>query len=299
MIGISKQAVSQYSKREAQFNKQLSGLLIQVDELRSEHPGCGVQKMYETLEPDFLGRDKFVEIFMSLGYRVKHKKNYIRTTIPTHLKYPNLIEGLCVYKPNQLWQSDITYFHLNGRFYYLVFIIDVYTRKIVGYQVSDHLRAEANISALKGAIRSKKCSLEGMIHHSDRGSQYVDKKYLALLKKHNIKVSMGLKAQDNAYAERINGTIKNDYLKHWDIKSFKNLQLKVRKAVNHYNTKRKHDSLPNGTTPVQFEKTLVNLDRHKKPVEIIFAEGKKKNEKKVDLPAIKLEQSTPVYICPL
>lgn len=182
MIGLTKQAVHQQEKRQELSNEQLSDLLVQVDELRTEHPGCGVSKMYEVLRPDFIGRDRFVEIFMELGYRVKKIKNYVRTTVPAHLRYPNLIEGLCVYKPNQLWQSDITYFYLHGRFYYIVFILDVYTRKIVGFNVSDHLRAEANIKALKQAVKSQKSSLKGMIHHSDRGSQYVDKRYIKLLK---------------------------------------------------------------------------------------------------------------------
>lgn len=77
--------------------------------------------MYKTLKPDFIGRDGFIEVFMDLGYRVKKVKNYVRTTIPTHLKYPNLIEGMCIYKKNQVWQTDITYFYLHGKFYYIIF----------------------------------------------------------------------------------------------------------------------------------------------------------------------------------
>ncbi len=275
-IGISKQAVHQYEKREKLFNIKLEDLIIQADELRAEHPGCGVEKMYNTLLPEFIGRDRFIEIFMELGYRVKKMKNYIRTTIPTHLKYPNLIEGLCLSKPNKLWQTDITYFYLKGRFYYLVFILDVYTRKIIGYNVSEHLRAESNIIALNKAIESQACSLKGLIHHSDRGSQYVDKEYLKILENRGIKVSMGMKAQDNAYAERINGTIKNEYLKHWEITSFNDLKNKVHKAVNQYNNRRIHDSLPKGSSPVVFEKSLVNLSDQKRPKVIIYADGSNK-----------------------
>jgi len=298
MLGISKQAVHQYSKKQKLFNEQLYNLLVQVDELRAEHPGCGVEKMYYTLRPDFIGRDKFAGIFMELGYRVKKVKNYVRTTIPTHLKYPNLIEGLCVYKPNQLWQSDITYFYLNGKFYYIVFILDVYTRKIVGYKVSDHLRAEANIAALQQAIKAEDVSLNGMIHHSDRGSQYVDKGYLKLLEKHEIKVSMGLKGQDNAYAERINGTIKNEYLRRWQINSFRDLKAKVKKAVNHYNTKRQHDSL-NKYTPEQFEKSLVYLGNQKRPTVIVYAEGRNKTREVLNLPGFKPEKGALVHVCPM
>lgn len=250
-IGISKQAVHRYQQKQQSFDIKVSDLVVEADELRSEHPGCGVEKMYYTLNPDFIGRDRFVDTFMELGYRVKRIKNYHRTTIPTHYKYPNLIEGLVVKHKNTVWQSDITYFEVNGKYYYIVFIIDVYTRQIVGYCVSDNLRAEANIKALKMAIKDHGVP---KIHHSDRGSQYIDKRYIKLLKEHEVNISMGLQAQDNAYAERINGTIKNDYLKHWDIKSFKVLKRKVEKAVTHYNSKRIHDSLPKRIAPNVFDK---------------------------------------------
>lgn len=248
------------------FEEKMNNLLVEADELRSEHPGCGVEKMYDTLQPDFMGRDRFIEYFMELGYRVKKNKNYIRTTVPTHLKYPNIIEGTYVNRPNHVWQSDITYFHLNGRFYYIVFIIDVYTRIIKGYQVSDNMRAEANIKALKMAFKEKGENLEGLVHHSDRGGQYVDKQYLKLLQDHGIEVSMGLKAQDNAYAERINGTIKNEYLKRWNINDFKSLRTRLKKAVNHYNEKRIHRNLPGKQTPTSFERNLLSLSKSERPL---------------------------------
>jgi transposase InsO family protein len=253
MLGISKQAVHRYNQRQSQFDKKTIDLLVEVDELRSEHPGCGVEKMYHTLKPEFIGRDRFVELLMDLGYRVRRIKNYHRTTIPTSHKYPNLIEGLLVKSKNTLWQSDITYFDVGGKFYYIVFILDVYTRQIVGYAVSDNLRADANLAALKMAIAAHGVP---RIHHSDRGSQYIDNRYVTMLKNNDVQISMGLKAQDNAYAERINGTIKNDYLKHWEIKSFAELKKKVKQAVNHYNTKRIHDSLPDRISPDEFNRNM-------------------------------------------
>jgi len=251
VLGISKQSVHQYHQRQQVHDRKFADLLVEVDELRAQHPGCGVEKMYHALKPDFIGRDRFVEAFMQLGYRVKRMTNYHRTTIPAWFKYPNLIEGLVVWAKNTVWQSDITYFDLNGRFYYLVFIIDVFTRQIVGYAVSDHLRAEANLNALKMALNKHG---PPKIHHSDRGSQYIDRAYTKLLTDHDVKISMGLQAQDNAYAERINGTIKNEYLKHWNIKSFNQLKRKVKESVNHYNGSRIHDSLPGKVTPNEFSR---------------------------------------------
>jgi hypothetical protein len=267
VLGISKQSVHQHHKRQQIFDARFLDLLIEVDELRAQHPGCGVEKMYFTLKPDFIGRDRFVEALMQIGYRAKQMKNYHRTTIPSWYKYPNLIEGLVVRRRNTVWQSDITYFELNGRFYYLVFILDIFTREIVGYAVSDHLRAEANLRALKMALKRHGPPI---LHHSDRGAQYINKAYTNLLNKHAVHISMGLQAQDNAYAERINGIIKNEYLNHWHIKSFEELKSKVQKAVKHYNDSRIHGSLPERLSPSAFRETQ---DQYQL-VEEIFAPGR-------------------------
>ena len=272
-IGLTKQAVFDYQRRQKAFDIELSDLIVQVDEIREEHPGCGVEKMYETLQPKSLGRDKFCELFMSLGYRIKKHKNYQRTTIPTHIRYPNLIQGMQLMKPYQLIQSDITYFELNGKFYYIVFIIDVYTREIISHVTSDNLRAEANHEALQTALKKMIYTDWECIHHSDRGSQYVSNKYLELLKSSKIHTSMGLIAQDNAYAERVNGTIKNEYLNRWKIDNERELKSKVNKAVKHYNEKRKHLAFRNKYSPLEFKNTLLALDTQERPKVIIYAEG--------------------------
>jgi transposase InsO family protein len=210
---------------------------------------------------------------MDLGYRIRRIKNYRRTTIPTHLDYPNLIEGMIVSRPHQVLQSDITYFDIDNTFYYLVFIIDVYTREILGYNVSNNMRKQSNIKALKMALKQIRPSdAKRMIHHSDRGSQYGSKAYVKLLSDSEIAVSMGLIAQDNAFAERINGTIKNEYLKLWSINNFQALKIKTKKAVEHYNNKRKHSSLQD-KTPEEFKKYLLDLSTQKRPTVIIYADG--------------------------
>jgi putative transposase len=130
--------------------------------------------------------------------------------------------------------------HVAGRFYYAVFILDVYTRKIVGYQISDHMRATANINALKMALKEHAAP---QIHHSDRGSQFGYKPYLELLQQNGCSISMAQSAQDNAYAERINRTIKEEYLDHWKPKTYLQLRNCVAKAVKNYNNNRIHQSL--------------------------------------------------------
>jgi len=263
-LGISKQAVSQYAGRKARFEELLGGLLADAELLRREHPGCGVEKMYHTLKPGFIGRDRFVELFMGLGFRLKTFKNYRRTTFSVASNYPNLIKGLEVATPCTVWQSDITYIDVSGKFYYAVFLIDVYTKKIVGYEVSDNMRVTANIKALRMALKDHKAP---HIHHSDRGSQYVCREYIKLLKQNGCRISMADTAQDNAYAERINRTIKEEYLYYWKPKCFEQLGKSTAKAVRHYNHKRKHNHLGN-MSPVQFEKYWENLET--KPVMNIF-----------------------------
>ena len=274
MIGVSKQAVYQSRERQRSFDIELDDLVGQVDIIRKEHPGCGLEKLYDTLKPQTMGRDKFCEIFMELGYRVRKIKNYTRTTIPFWFNYPNLIEGMAVTKPFQVLQTDITYFDVDRTFYYLVFIMDVYTREILGYNVGDNMRAECNVNALKMALKKiPKHHLKTMIHHSDRGSQYESKEYIKLLNDNEIRVSMGMKAQDNAFVERVNGTIKNEYLKLWDIPDLKTLKKRLNQAVNHYNHKRLHLAFKNKYSPVEFRKSLLNLNTQERPMVIIYAEG--------------------------
>lgn len=194
MLSISKQAVSQGRKRQALFDRELEILVARATAIRREHPGCGVEKLYHMLNPQYVGRDKFCELFMELVFRVKRVKSYTKTTLPTWFHYPNLIEGMRVDRPYAVVQSDITYFDIAGRFYYIVFIIDVFTREILGYNVEESLRAQSNVKALRMALKHIPTEALGwMIHHSDRGSQYGSKAYINLLKGNGIWVSMGKK----------------------------------------------------------------------------------------------------------
>lgn len=265
-IGVSKQAVYQYAKRQLIFDAQLSDLMTEAEELREEHPGCGVEKMYDALKPDFIGRDRFVDAMMELGFRVKRKRNYKRTTIASKIYYPNLIKGMTVNRPSQIWQSDITYIPVGGKHYYAVFIIDVYTKKIVGYQVSDHMRATANVKALQMALSKHPAP---KIHHSDRGGQYIYKDYISLLKKQGSQISMALSAQDNAYAERINRTIKEEYIDHWKPKTFAELKRFIKKAVIQYNNLRPHNNLKK-LSPIEFENLWSTMKNINKPKLTIF-----------------------------
>lgn len=296
--GVSKQALHKHNRSHQDWSGRLRELQLSVDELRQDHPGCGLEKLYDTLKPSWIGRDKFIQTFMDLGYRVSRPRRFTRTTIPAALRYPNLIEGLLVCDKNRVWQTDITYYELNGNFYYIVFIIDIYTKVIRGYQVSDHLRTEANLKAIQMALKEAK-QVKGLIHHSDRGTQFTDKQYRDLLRKKNIHISMGLIAQDNAYAERINGIIKNEYLKLKTIRSFGELKKELAKAVKHYNEKRIHRHLPGKQSPRQFEKQLLHLSTQNRPKVIVYTEGNPKIRAASSRPDFNPETEPQAYVCPM
>lgn len=295
VAGISKQAVCQYKKRQDAFDAKGILLVKEAELLREEHPGCGVEKMYYTLNPDFIGRDRFIELFMQLGFRLKRKKNYKRTTFSVLAYYPNLITGMLLHSPNQVWQSDITYIKVVERFYFAVFIIDVYTKKIVGYNVSDSLRATANVKALKMALKTNSPPI---IHHSDKGSQYIYHKYIDLLHDNNIAISMCDTALDNAYAERINQTIKNEYLAYWKPRTFKQLKTDVNKAVKQYNNRRIHNNIGR-KTPITFEKEVLNLSLQSRPKETIYTDGQIKMEVASSHHPFFAEQNLQDLICPI
>lgn len=267
--GVSKQAVWAHSRREEAELELIRKVIRQVDERRQTHGGCGLEKLYWQLQPNGIGRDKFCSLLMELGYGVRRIKNRMRTTIPAHKVFDNLIEGRLVDGPCQVWQSDITYLKVADRFYYLTFIIDVYTRRIVGSAVSDNWRAEANLQALKMALsRYSYDELAGLVHHSDRGSQYTDGRYLALLRARQVTISMGKKAQDNAFAERINGIIKNEYLHYRRPQDMRQLKRHTRQAVSDYNRVRHHRSLGR-ISPLDYEHQWQQLPSDESRVEMI------------------------------
>lgn len=277
MLGISKQAVSQYGLRQQRLDAQMLELIAEAEALRKQHPGCGVEKMYYQLKPAFIGRDKFIEMMMESGFRVNRPRNARRTTHAGRTQYANLIQGLKLCQPSIVWQSDITYIPVGTGFCYAVFIVDVYTKVIVGYGVSTDLRAIVNVRALKMAFN---CYQPPLIHHSDRGSQYSSHQYVQVLKSYNVNISMGPSAADNAYAERLNRTMKEEYLDHWKPQSYAELKTQMKKAVYNYNHKRPHRHL-NNMTPKAFEHRCLQDPGFDKPTITIFDNNK--SQKTVNL----------------
>jgi len=266
MAGISKQALHRYNVRRVALAAEHEKIFEQADAIRSEHPMIGCRKMGYMLRFKGKGRDKIEHLLLASGYRVKYAPNYLKTTrsMKQHY-YPNLIGGMELNGINQVVQSDITYYWLNGRFYYLTFIVDVYSRRIIGHYTGNTMEAECNIKAMKLALKTRKGnSFEHLVHHSDRGSQYGDKRYRQLLAENQIKASMCKEAWENAYTERINRTIKEEYLNEWPINSYEELVRAVNKAVKAYNNSRPHASL-NMMSPLAFEQHVEKLPLAQRP----------------------------------
>jgi transposase InsO family protein len=266
VAGVSKQACHQHRIRQLEKQTTARKFFELADRIRNDHSKVGCRKMALDLRCKGWGRDKTEQLLLQSGYRVYYPPNFTRTTFSQqHLLYPNLIEGLELTNINQLVQTDITYYRVGDRSFYIVFLIDVYSRLIVGYAVNKTLHAEGNIRALRKLFKTREGhNLVGLIHHSDRGSQYVDTEYRALLTEKDIRISMCKQAWQNAYTERINRTIKEEYLDGWKIETCQQLSKYVNKAVTHYNTQRKHKSLKY-LTPSEFEHKLKNWDASMRP----------------------------------
>ena len=188
---------------------------------------------------------------------VKKRKSYTKTTWSKHWlhKHPNLLKEIKPDRPEQVWVSDITYVPTRQGNSYLSLVTDAYSRKIVGYHLSEDMRTENVAKALSMAIKQRKTKLP-LIHHSDRGLQYCAVEYQQLLTKGNINPSMtdGYDCYQNALAERINGILKDEFL----IQTYTPEQLLkvVHQSVTIYNNYRPHLSLKYKTPNFIHEKSL-------------------------------------------
>jgi len=177
---------------------------------------------------------------------VKPKKASCKTTDSYHQfhTYNNLVKDMQVTAPNQVWVSDITYIRTVNGFCYLALITDMYSRKIVGYDISDSLELAGCLRALKLALKAARPAV-GLVHHSDRGIQYCSNAYVNELKKRHIKISMTEEnhCYENAIAERVNGILKDEFYLDQCFFDTAHASVATRNAIDIYNHKRLHLSL--------------------------------------------------------
>lgn len=192
------------------------------------------------------GRDRLHETLKEAGLLVRRRRSYRRTTDSQHgfKVYKNLVRDKRVERAEEVLVSDITYLETTEGFCYLSLVTDLYSRKILGYEVSRSLSIEGSLKALETAVSQLK-DPRGTIHHSDRGIQYCSKAYVQRLERSEMKISMTERdhVYENALAERVNGILKDEFMLGERLASYEIARTMVKEAVEIYNNERLHMSL--------------------------------------------------------
>ena len=232
-------------------------IVVSVRDIRREDPGMGAYKLWLMMIDMYgrnyvMGRDRFFVVLRRHGLMLPPPRPR-HTTNSNHRyhKWKNLIKDIVLTAANQLWVVDITYIATAEGVCYLHLVTDAYSHKVVGWVLSDTLRASASIEALRQAIKQAVamtgCAiLKGLIHHSDRGVQYCCDAYVAILKSYGISISMteDYKPTDNAIAERVNGIIKEECVyRQRQFNSREHASEVIGRFIHFYNYRRPHMSI--------------------------------------------------------
>ena len=251
-FNLKRDAFYKYNRR-AQYRELVEQQILDiVKKRRKSLPREGVRKLMRSLKEEFekhhlkVGRDTLFKILRDHNMLTLRKKYSARTTNSYHrfYKYNNIIKDVEINKPNQVWASDITYIRTVKGFCYLALITDMHSRKIVGYDLSDSLELKGCVRALNKAIYQAK-SINGLIHHSDRGIQYCSNVYTQILKRKKIDISMTEEnhCYENALAERVNGILKDEFYLDQTFTNTAHAKRAAKNAIKLYNEIRLHLSL--------------------------------------------------------
>ena len=271
VAGITKQALWKHRKHQELTVFQTAQVIKTIEKKRKNHKRMGVRNLfYMVKEESPVGRDIFERIGLSNGFRIKRTRNVVKTTWSQRVEYyPNLIEGKMLNGVNQVWQSDIFYIMSQGKVFYGVTIIDVYSRKLLSLHISKSLSAKSLENAMKKALKQRAgYNLKGCIFHSDRGSQYISKSHKLILNQNKMAISMCVLPQENAYVERVQGTVKNDYIVFENLREG-NMAYVSSKTMRLYNNEKPHLCLKR-MNPTDFENYIDKLPQLEKPQMSIY-----------------------------
>jgi transposase InsO family protein len=230
MIGLSP-STYYYKPKQSRLDRAKEDLAIKaaIEKIRADLPQSGYRTLLRYLKREHgikIGETKLRRIIRENGLQAKQVKRFVKTTCSEHdeLIYPNLLPEMTVTDVNQVWVADLTYIRVMAGFVYLAAILDVYSRKVIGWAISTSLDHKLTCSALKMAI-TKRNPKPDVIHHSDRGVQYLCKEYIGLLQQHQFHISCSRKGNpyDNAFAESFFKTLKSNevdlqtYRDIWDV----------------------------------------------------------------------------------
>lgn len=261
-MGLSTSAYYYKPKRDpVERAKRDADIRDKIDAIHAEFPRCGYRTMKHYLSRQGLivsGR-KLRAIMKQHGLQALIKRAFVKTTDSNHKfkVYPNLLPGLYVDDINQVWVADITYIRIKTGFVYLAVILDVYSRRIVGWALSHRIDGELTLAALRDAIAKRKPP-HGVFHHSDRGVQYAYGEYVKLLEQNGFHISMSAKGNpyDNAFAESLMKTLKYDEVYLWNYESWNDVIERLPNFIEEvYNKKRLHSGI-GYLPPEEFEKLL-------------------------------------------
>ncbi|MEW5997042.1 MAG: IS3 family transposase [Candidatus Micrarchaeota archaeon] len=264
-LGVSRSGYLDWEKRKPrQTSAEDQKILSHMQSIAEEFGYYGYRRITKALRRQgvVVNHKRVLRMMRENSLTIKMKKFKPRTTDSSHSlpSFPNLAKGLVVDHINQLWVADITYVPLDDIFLYLALLMDVFSRKIVGWQLGRNIDTELCLDALKRAFASRRgMDLGGLIHHSDHGSQYLSKEYISQLKNRGIQSSTGETgvAYDNAFAEAVNKLVKYDEVYRSKYESFEDAYLGIKKYVGVYNKKRLHSGI-GYLPPDEFEKALKN-----------------------------------------
>jgi len=278
ILGCSKQAASHYRRRHqtenhrAKAQRAFTEALPGIAAIRKENPCMGCRAMYGLLRPEGLGRDVFEELGFAHGLRIPRKRSVIRTTYSDKsVARINIIAGMEVTGVNQVWQADITYVFRRGTVWYLSVIIDVYSRRIVGHSLARTMHAAHTVHALSEALVSRGITHRSyLIINTDPGTQYTANSFFDLITEYRMYHSYASNALENAYVERVHGTLKNQYFDAIAAGTDAEFAAGVARAIEVYNTKRPHSSLQRKRSPAKFEAWVTTIPKEERPIVRIY-----------------------------
>ena len=223
-----------------------------VKRIRREQHRLGTFKVYKLIKPELkqrqikMGRDRFYTLMREESLLIQKKRRFHLTTNSNHRfrKHPNLIKEKAVTKSEQVWVSDLTYIKTEQGYLYLSLITDLYSKRIMGFNLADNQRVESTSIALRMAIANRQYPKRELIHHSDRGFQYCSDEYTKLLSDHRIGISMtqSYDPYENAVAERVNGILKDEFEIGEGFVNEAQAKREIKNAIKVYNSKRPHMS---------------------------------------------------------
>jgi putative transposase len=207
-------------------------------------------------------------VMKKFGLRPITWRTFVRTTDSRHALpvYPNLVRKRQVCAINEIWVADITYIRIRSSFVYLAAILDLYSRRVVGWAISKRIDTELCVTALRMALENRRS--RGCIHHSDRGVQYASAAYVALLREHGLQISMSAKGNpyDNAFMESFYKTLKYEEVHLCDYETYNDVVERLPFFIEQvYNRKRLHSSI-GYVPPIEFEAAISNMKPADRPV---------------------------------